>query len=72
MERLHEVTRVHPPDTVEKGVEQLLPHAGESGAKLASGPLHPAFAAERSVLVTLRQTNDMLDRFDSPQVGVAR
>jgi hypothetical protein len=34
-------------------------------------PLHPAFAAERSVLVTLRQTNDMLDRLDSPQVGVA-
>jgi hypothetical protein len=25
-------------------------------------PLHPAFAAERSVLVTLPQTNDMLDR----------
>lgn len=56
---------------VEKGVEQLIPYAEEGGVKLALEPLHPAFAAERSVLVTLRQANDMLDRLASPQVGVA-
>jgi sugar phosphate isomerase/epimerase len=39
--------------------------------KLALEPLHPAFAAERSVLVTLSQANDMLERLDSPQVGLA-
>jgi sugar phosphate isomerase/epimerase len=56
---------------VERGVEELVPYAEELGVKLALEPLHPAFAAERSVLVTLSQANDMLDRLDSPQVGVA-
>lgn len=56
---------------VEKGVEELIPHAEQSGVKLAIEPFHPVFAAERSVLVTLRQANDVLDRLDSPQVGVA-
>ena len=56
---------------VEEGVERLIPHAEECGVKLAIEPLHPALAAERSVLVTLRQANDLLDRLGSHQVGVA-
>jgi sugar phosphate isomerase/epimerase len=56
---------------VERGVEALVPYAEELGVKLALEPLHPVFAAERSVLITLRQANDVLDRLDSPQVGVA-
>jgi sugar phosphate isomerase/epimerase len=56
---------------VERGVEELVPYAEECGVKLALEPLHPVFAAERSVLVTLHQANDMLDRLDSPWVGVA-
>ena len=56
---------------VEEGVGRLIPHAEECGVKLAVEPLHPALAAERSVLVTLRQANDLLDRLGSPQVGVA-
>ncbi len=56
---------------VEEGVERLIPHAEECGVKLAIEPLHPALAAERSVLVTLRQANDLLDRLGSSQVGVA-
>ncbi len=56
---------------VERGVEALIPHAEDCGVKLAVEPLHPALAADRSVLVTLRQANDLLDRLDSPQVGVA-
>jgi sugar phosphate isomerase/epimerase len=56
---------------VEEGVERLVPHAEECGVKLAVEPLHPAFAAERSVLVTLGQANNLLDRLGSSQVGVA-
>lgn len=57
--------------TVEQGIENLIPHAEQSGVKLAIEPFHPVFAAERSVLVTLRQANDVLERLDSPQIGVA-
>jgi sugar phosphate isomerase/epimerase len=56
---------------VERGVEALIPYTEECGVKLAVEPLHPALAAERSVLVTLRQSNDLLDRLDSPHVGLA-
>jgi sugar phosphate isomerase/epimerase len=56
---------------VERGVEALIPYAEECGVRLAVEPLHPALAAERSVLVTLRQSNDLLDRLDSPRVGLA-
>ena len=51
------------------GVEQLIPHAEEAGVKLAVEPFHPALI-DRSVLVTLRQANDLLDRLGSDQVGV--
>ena len=54
---------------VERGVEQLIPHAEENGVKLAVEPFHPALIG-RSVLVTLRQANDLLDRLGSPRVGV--
>lgn len=56
---------------VERGVESLIPFAEGAGVRLALEPLHPVFAAERSVLVTLRQANDLLERLGSPQVGVA-
>ncbi len=56
---------------VEGGVEALIPYAEECGVRLAVEPLHPALAAERSVLVTLRHANDLLDRLDSPHVGLA-
>ena len=55
---------------VGEGIEKLIPYAEESGVKLGVEPLHPVFAAERSVLVTLSQANDLLDRLDSPQVGL--
>ena len=56
---------------VEEGIEQTIPDAEKCGVKLAVEPLHPAFAAERSAVVTLSQANDMLDRLGSPQVGVS-
>jgi sugar phosphate isomerase/epimerase len=55
---------------VVKGIEQLIPDAQERGVKLVVEPLHPMFAADRSVVVTLSQANDILDRLDSPQVGL--
>ena len=38
--------------------------------KLGIEPLHPAFAADRSVIVTLGQANEMVARLGSPWVGV--
>ena len=55
---------------VMKGIEQLIPDAQERGVKLVVEPLHPMFAADRSVVVTLSQANDILDRLDSAQVGL--
>jgi len=56
---------------VEDGIAAVLPYAAERGVRLAIEPLHPMFAGDRSVVVTLRQANDMAERFDSPWVGVA-
>lgn len=55
---------------VEDGVEQLIPYAAEVGVKLGIEPLHPAFAAERSVIVTLKQASDIVEQLNSPQVGI--
>ncbi len=55
---------------VEEGISQLIPYAEERGVRLGIEPLHPAFAADRSVVVTLGQANDMVERLASPQVGV--
>jgi sugar phosphate isomerase/epimerase len=55
---------------VMEGIEQLIPYAEARGVKLAVEPLHPMFAADRSVVVALSQANNMLRRLDSPQVGL--
>jgi sugar phosphate isomerase/epimerase len=55
---------------VKEGIAALLPYAVERGVKLGIEPLHPAFAADRSVVVTLEQANDMVERLASPNVGV--
>lgn len=57
--------------TVEEGLELLIPDAAAVGVKLAIEPLHPAFAADRSVITTLGQANNIVERLDHPQVGVA-
>jgi sugar phosphate isomerase/epimerase len=56
---------------VEDGICAILPHAVERGVKLAIEPLHPMFAGDRSVVVTLGQANAMAERIGSPHVGVA-
>lgn len=55
---------------VEEGIEQLVPFARSYGVKLGIEPLHPMYAAERSVINTLRQANEIADRYDPSEVGV--
>jgi sugar phosphate isomerase/epimerase len=48
----------------------VLPDAEKAGVILGIEPLHPMYAAERSVVVTLKQANDMADQLASPAAGV--
>jgi sugar phosphate isomerase/epimerase len=56
---------------VEEGIAAVIPYAAERGVRLAIEPLHPVFAGDRSVIVTLAQANALAERLDSPHVGVA-
>jgi sugar phosphate isomerase/epimerase len=56
---------------VEEGIQTLLPYATERGVRLAVEPLHPMFAGDRSVVVTLAQANALVERIGSASVGVA-
>ena len=55
---------------VEEGLGALLADARQAGVRLGVEPLHPAFTSDRSVLVTLAQSADLLDRLAAPEVGV--
>jgi sugar phosphate isomerase/epimerase len=55
---------------VAEGIEQLVPYAEERGIKLGIEPLHPMYAAERSVIVTLDQANTLAEQYKPGQVGV--
>lgn len=55
---------------VEEGIRAIIPDAAAHGVRLAIEPLHPMFAGDRSVIATLREANDLMDRLDSPHVGV--
>lgn len=55
---------------VEEGIDQLVPFAKEHGVKLGIEPLHPMYAAERSVMVTLAQANELAERYRPEDVGV--
>ncbi|CAG7655842.1 sugar phosphate isomerase/epimerase family protein [Paenibacillus allorhizosphaerae] len=55
---------------VQEGIEKLIPFAREHGVRLAIEPLHPMYAAERSVIVTLDQANTLAERFSPEDVGV--
>ncbi len=52
------------------GIEAVLPHAQSCNVRLAIEPLHPMLIAERSVITTLGEANDLCARFASPHVGV--
>src|ERR1700733_5474718 len=56
--------------TVLDGLLEILPDAERAGVVLGIEPLHPMYAAERSVVVTLKQANDIADRLRSASAGV--
>ena len=55
---------------VEDAIAQIVPHATAHGIKLGIEPLHPMFAADRSVIVTLEEANCIAAKFPAQQVGV--
>jgi sugar phosphate isomerase/epimerase len=56
--------------TVMDGLHEVLPDAEKAGVVLGIEPLHPMYAAERSVVVTLGQANDMAEQLASAAAGV--
>lgn len=56
--------------TVMDGLHEVLPDAEKAGVVLGIEPLHPMYAAERSVVVTLGQANDMAEQLTSKSAGV--
>ncbi len=55
---------------VEDAVLELAPYAAECGVRLAIEPLHPMFAADRSVIATLAQAAAIAERCPPDRVGV--
>ncbi|MEV6899645.1 sugar phosphate isomerase/epimerase family protein [Amycolatopsis sp. NPDC051372] len=56
---------------LDAALELALPAAERAGVVVALEPFHPVLAADRSWLVTLAQAVDVVERFDSPFLGVA-
>ncbi len=57
-------------EMVTEGIGEIVSHAEECGIRLAIEPLHPMYAAERSVIVTLEQANRIAAQFPTERVGV--
>jgi sugar phosphate isomerase/epimerase len=57
-------------EMVEEGIANLVPYAADRGVRLGIEPLHPMFAADRSVIVTLAQANQLAAHFSADVVGV--
>ena len=55
---------------VADGIAALVPYAAERHIRLGIEPLHPAFAAERSCITTLREARCLAERFDPATVGI--
>ena len=55
---------------VAEGIAALVPHARGRGIRLGIEPLHPMFAADRSVIVTLAEALDLACQFDAATVGI--
>jgi sugar phosphate isomerase/epimerase len=57
-------------EMVIEGIGRLLPFAEKAGVKLGIEPLHPMFAADRSVVVSLGQANPIIEKFNSNSLGL--
>jgi sugar phosphate isomerase/epimerase len=55
---------------VAEAMAQIIPDAVAHGVQLGIEPLHPIYAADRSVITTLAEALDLVERLASPQVGV--
>jgi sugar phosphate isomerase/epimerase len=55
---------------VEDALEQLLPFAQQHDISLGIEPLHPMYAADRSVIVSLEEANRLVEKFAHPHLGV--
>jgi sugar phosphate isomerase/epimerase len=55
---------------VADGIAAIAPYAAERGLTLGIEPLHPAFAAERSCITTLREARLIAEQLDDMGVGV--
>ena len=55
---------------VADGIAALVPDAVATGVQLAIEPLHPMMIAERSVVASLEEANDIAYRIGSPAIGV--
>ena len=55
---------------VADGVAAFVPYARERGVKVGLEPLHPMYAADRSVLVTIGQALELAKDYDCSDVGV--
>jgi sugar phosphate isomerase/epimerase len=56
-------------EMVADGIAAVRPYAAERGIRLGIEPLHPAFAAERSCITTMREARLLAERV-GPDVGV--
>lgn len=55
---------------VADGIGAIVEHAEQVGVRLGIEPLHPMFAADRSVIVTLAQANAIAEQFRADTVGL--
>jgi sugar phosphate isomerase/epimerase len=55
---------------VADGVAALVPYARERGVRIGLEPLHPMYAAERSVLVTIGQALKLASAYSPNDVGI--
>jgi sugar phosphate isomerase/epimerase len=56
---------------IENGIEAILPWAESNRVKLAVEPLHPVYTDTRSAVNTLKNANDLVERFNSASLGIA-
>jgi len=57
-------------EQVAEGIAGCASDAAAAGVRLGIEALHPMMIAERSVIATLGEANDLAERIDSPAVGV--
>ena len=57
-------------EMVREGVSELVPYAHSAGVRLGLEPLHPMFAADRSVLTTIPEALGIARNYPAADVGV--